>query len=109
MTDGLICGVCGEKIDPADVDVHLSAHYAGLFVNVWNCRPWLAISAGVSGGTEIIRNLAESAHDAALVEALTRAVEDAGGALNLSGRYYVQDVTAYPAIAEAVLRGTWED
>lgn len=106
---GLICGLCGETIDPADVDAHLSGHTAGLFVNVWNCRPWLALSAGVQGGRETLRQLADDDHTEALVEALTQAVEDAGGALNVSGRYYIPDVTAYPAIAQAVLHGNWED
>lgn len=106
---GLTCGLCGETIDPAGVDAHLSSHTAGLFVNVWTLRPWLALSAGVQGGRETVRHLADDEHTAELVEALTQAVEDAGGALNISGRYYVRDIAAYPVIAEAVLRGNWED
>jgi len=106
---GLTCGLCGEKVDPADVDAHLSSHTAGLFVNVWTLRPWLALSAGVQSGRETLRQLGDDDHTPLLVEALTQAVEDAGGALNMSGRYYIPDVAAYPAIAQAVLIGTWED
>jgi len=108
-TGGLICGLCGATVDPAEMDAHMSKHCEGLFVNVWTLRPWLALSAGVQGGRETVRYLAEGDHTPALVEQLTRVVEDAGGALNVSGRYYIEDVTAYPAIAEVVLHGTWED
>lgn len=106
---GLTCGLCGETVDPSEVDAHLSSHTVGLFVNVWTLRPWLALSAGVQGGRETLRQLADDEHTPALVAALTQVVEDVGGALNMSGRYYIPDVTAYPAIAEAVLHGTWED
>jgi hypothetical protein len=95
-TPGLTCGLCGATVGPADVDAHLSSHTAGLFVNVWTLRPWLALSAGVQGGRETLRQLTDDEHTAELVEALTQAVEDQGGALNVSGRYYIPDVTATP-------------
>jgi len=106
----LICGICGAEVEPTvkAIDAHMSLHYAGAFVDVRNCRAALAVSEGWEDGREVIHYLADEVYTDDLREALLQAVEDAGGAINVSGRYRISDITKYPDIYAAMAAERWE-
>jgi len=72
-----LCGVV-QKIDPRMGQP--SPHPPNLVIKVWNCRAVLS----VCNGTEIVPAKKQPPH-----KMLRRAIDMAGGAINLSGYYPV--------------------
>ncbi len=81
---------------------------AKLFVDVWNCQASLAVSVNDAH----VRYLVDASYTVDLQEELLDVLDDQGGAVTMSGRYYIApdliESGVYPHIGNAVLRGVWE-
>jgi len=92
MENTLICGHCHASVPIEQVQEYLDSHlpggFGGLCIDVYNCRwnigRW--VETGKSGRTLDYITLTDSQYDA-LDDLVYESIEDAGGAINISGQY----------------------
>lgn len=104
----LICGMCGPPVPGDQVHQHMNGHVMGVFVDVYNCRARLAYSRGFTAGSEQVTYLDPAEYTPRLERELRELIEQQGGTINLSGRYYLADLARYPAIRRAVRARGWK-